>query len=282
MNLKKEICNAFNKHAATYEKAAKIQYEIGMRLLNRLSYINISPNYVLDLGCGPGIFTRFLQKKYPRAKVIGIDIAHIMLQRAKKKQTWWGNKSFITADMTSLPFQDGLFDLVFTNQVVHWSPSIPQVIKELNRVMSEQGCLMLSTLGLDTFKEINQAWSDVDCHSHSNHFPDMHDIGDYLLAERFLDPIVDMEILVGHYSSLDELLLNLKAQGVRNINSVRNQGLTGKNAWRDFVVAYQNQRTSTGKYPLTYEVIYAHGWRGSNVPLNKSNEFFFPVEGLRQ
>lgn len=51
-----EISKAFNQHATEYELAAKVQQEIGVRLLDRLQYLSIKPQRILDLGCGPGFF----------------------------------------------------------------------------------------------------------------------------------------------------------------------------------------------------------------------------------
>ncbi len=61
MNVKTELCNAFNHQAPHYEQAAIIQNEIGERLFERLSYLTIKPRYVLDLGCGTGVFLKQLK-----------------------------------------------------------------------------------------------------------------------------------------------------------------------------------------------------------------------------
>lgn len=62
MNLKNEIGNAFNKSSVSYGLAAKIQWEIGQRLIQRLDYLKINPRFILDLGCGPGTFLVHLKK----------------------------------------------------------------------------------------------------------------------------------------------------------------------------------------------------------------------------
>lgn len=282
MNLKTEICNTFNKHAVDYEQAAKVQHEIGERLFERLHYLKITPRYVLDLGCGTGVFTLMLKKHYPKAQVIGLDLAHAMLIQSRKKQGWLCKWPLVNGDMTALPFANGVFDLIFANQVIHWSQSLTAVISELNRVMNSQGCLMFSTLGPDTFKELKQAWHTVDHYAHTNEFTDMHDIGDCLLTERFVGPVVDMELLTVHYSSLKQLLQNLKAQGVRNINQARNEGLTGKKSWQAFEAAYEVAGTANGKYPLTYEVVYGHAWKGEQRRLEEGTETFIPVSQIRR
>ncbi len=278
MNPKTEICNAFNEHAFHYEQAAKVQSEIGNRLFQRLDYLKINPRFILDLGCGPGIFTILLKKKYPKAVILGIDIAYKMLLQAKQKQTFWRKWFLVNADMATLPFMDGLFDLVFANQVIHWG-TLTSLMRELNRVMSPNGCFMFSTLGPDTFKELKQAWSSVDKYAHINSFMDMHDIGDCLLRERFLDPVVDMEYLTVHYRNLKELISSLKAQGVRNINPDRNQGLTAKGHWRDFARNYESFLIKD-KYPLTYEVVYGHAWKGEQHQLESGVETFIPISKI--
>ncbi|WED44671.1 malonyl-ACP O-methyltransferase BioC [Legionella cardiaca] len=284
MSLKVEICNTFNKHAIEYEQAAKIQNEIGQRLFERLDYLKINPRYILDLGCGTGLFTLQLKKKYPKAEIVGLDLAKNMLFEAKKKQGWWRSSkwSLINGDMTLLPFATGTFDLVFANQTIHWAQPLDTVIRELNRVMNNQGCLMFSTLGPDTFKELKQAWLVVDNHAHTNEFADMHDVGDCLLKERFLDPVVDMELITVHYENLKKLLLNLKAQGVRNINEKRNGGLTGKDSWQAFEKAYQVACTKEGKFPLTYEVVYGHAWKGAQRLVDKGTETFIPISRIQR
>lgn len=281
MNQKTEICNAFNAHAVDYAQSAKVQHEIGERLFERLHYLKIKPRYVLDLGCGPGVFSYRLKKHYPDAQIIGLDLAYAMLYQAKSRQGWLKKWGLVNADMTALPFPAGLFDLVFSNQVIHWANPLSHVINELNRVMSPDGCLMFSTLGPDTFKELRQAFAAADQHAHVNDFPDMHDVGDCLQAGFFLDPVVDMEMITAHFSSLPKLLHALKSQGVRNINPARNPGLTGKQSWRVFEQAMATRCTPEGKYPLTYEVVYGHAWKGAQRRMDKGVETVISLAQLK-
>src|SRR3990167_9376022 len=218
MTIKTEIRNSFDRHAADYDQYAKIQREIGLRLFERLDYLKISPRYILDLGCGTGFFSRLLKKKYRQAEIIALDFSLNMLTHAKSKQNWRYQWPLVNADMVKMPFVNGAFDLIFANQTLHWNYPVATVFCELNRVMNTAGCLMFSTLGPDTFKELVHAWAGVDPYSHTNPLMDMHDLGDALLSEYFLDPVVDQELLTGHYASLAELLMSLKKQGMRNLS----------------------------------------------------------------
>jgi malonyl-CoA O-methyltransferase len=109
----------------------------------------------------------------------------------------------------------------------------------------------------------------------------MHIIGDSLMAERFLEPVVDMEILTVHYETSPALVRGLKAQGVRNVHANRNKGLTGRKSWENFTTAYETIRTLEGKYPLTYEIIYGHAWKGKQGVTEKGVETYFPISQLR-
>lgn len=280
INLTKEIYNAFNKNAAHYESVAKIQIEIGRRLFARLGYLKIKPNYVLDLGCGPGIFCQLLKNYYKDAEIIGLDLSLPMLQQANNKQTDECQWSLVNGDMQALPFADHTFGLIFANQVLHWGESLPIILHELKRILHTDGCLMFTTLGPDTFQELKAAWQEVDHFAHTNTFLDLHIIGDHLLATEFADPVMDLEMLVAHYNSLPSLLKSLKAQGVRNINSKRNPGLTGKQAWQLFNNAYTP--LANGKYPLTYEVVFGHAWKSADNNKQNQTETFIPVSMIKR
>lgn len=282
MTVTTEIGKAFNKHATEYEKAALIQQEIGQRLFERLDFLKIEPKYVLDLGCGSGFFTAQLKKKYPKATVIGLDLAHAMLLQAKKKQGLWRKWPLVNADMLQMPFPTGIFDLVFANQVIHWGHAMPEVFRELNRVMNTNACLMFTTLGPDTFKELKQAWQGVNAFAHVNNFVDMHDLGDSLLAEHFLEPVVDMEFLSLHYKTLPQLVRSLKSQGVKNIHPQRNHGLTSRASWGKFEHNYSLMCTKEGKYPLSYEVVYGHAWKGATRQTVEGAETRISVSAIKR
>lgn len=282
MTVTNEISKAFNRRATEYEQASMVQQEIGSRLIERLQYLKIAPQRILDLGCGTGYFSRELTLLYPKAQVVSVDLAHAMLLETKKKQGWRRRWPLIAADMKQLPFVSGSFDLVFSNQVIHWGQPLAAVFRELNRVMQVNGCLMFTTLGPDTFDELKTAWSGVDSYAHANEFIDMHDMGDCLMSEQFLDPVMDMELLTVHYKSLTQLLQALKSQGVKNIHAQRSRGLMGKNTWSQFEQNYSKLRTEQGKFPLGYEVVYGHAWKGEQRKTDKGIETLIPLSILRR
>jgi ubiquinone/menaquinone biosynthesis C-methylase UbiE len=87
--------------------------EVSNELTNE---IYLTDAKVLDVGCGLGGPCRMLADKF-NCKVTGIDLCEEYIITAKKlsKITRLTNKTkFIQADATKLPFEDGSFDIVWT------------------------------------------------------------------------------------------------------------------------------------------------------------------------
>jgi malonyl-CoA O-methyltransferase len=277
MKAKTQICKSFSRSAEHYEKNAFVQREIGERMMERLAYLTMKPRLILDLGCGTGLFAEKLSKLYPDALVIASDISLNMLHQAQKKPDVHKQRGLVQADFMQLPFEDAVFDLIFSNQVIHWASDMGGLFKELHRVLKPSGCFFFSTLGPSTFKELNAAWRSADPYAHAHAFVDMHEVGDALLRASFLDPVIDREDLSVHFSSLNALLLSLKDQGVCNVNPKRSTGLTTPAVFKRFVAAFTNCLTETGEAPLTYEIVQGHAWKGQSHHGERGHEVFMSI-----
>jgi len=276
----REISHVFNRSASIYERKAVAAGEIGQRLFERLDYLTIEPNYILDLGCGTGVFSKKLKKRYPKAVIYSLDLSKKMLLEVKNKQKWKKKWPLICADMHQLPFVDGLFDLIFSNQVLHWSHSLSVVIAELNRVMNSNGCLMFSTLGPDTFQEL--AYATAEPVIINARLLDMHDIGDCLIHAKFLDPVMDMEMLTVHHEYLIHLLKSMQIEGIRNAQKSTQKGLIGRQSWLKFMRNMKKTCTKSDKFPLTYEVLYGHAFKGAQRKTEFGIETYIPITALRK
>lgn len=103
----------------------------------------ISPkqnDQVLDIGCGNGVFSRWLTEK--GCHVCGLDFSRRALRQAKPYQN-----GTIQGDIVNLPFQDAIFDcVVFIEVLEHVPPSLEQhVLSEIRRVLKPGGTLALHT-----------------------------------------------------------------------------------------------------------------------------------------
>jgi len=105
---------------------------------------------VLDLCCGTGDLAIALNLGY-LARVTGVDFAHSMLIRAKKKSARLHSKTlvqlrpirYIEADALRLPFADGTFDLVTTAFGFRNLANYEAGLREIRRVLKPGGTIAI-------------------------------------------------------------------------------------------------------------------------------------------
>lgn len=262
-HLDKQILRrSFERAAENYDAAAVLQREVERRMFERLDLIRTAPTCILDVGAGTGTASVALAKRYRGARVIALDIAHAMLQQARRRAPWFGKMRCVCGDMEQLPIADASVDMVFSNLALQWSNDPDAVFAEFRRVLRPGGVLLFSTFGPDTLNELRASWSAVDGHTHVSAFVDMHDLGDALLRARLADPVMDVERITMTYPDAFKLMRDLKGIGAHNATAGRARGLTGKRRLQTLVDAYETFRRD-GVLPATYEVVYGHAW----VPL---------------
>jgi len=226
----------------------------GQELIDRLALLEIVPGNILDLGCGAGIEAAMLSRRYPKARVIGVDICPARFQQ--DKTTPW---TPMAGDAVALPLGAGVFDLVVANLVLPWCEPVA-AFHEIARVLRPGGAVVFSTLGPDTLQELRAAWARVDDHPHVHPFADMHNVGDALLQSGFSEPVVDVEMLSFTYGKLTSLVDDLRALGATNAMTNRRRTLTGRRRWQALADAYPPMAQDKDRFCATFEVIYAVAW----------------------
>lgn len=269
---KRRVRRAFDRAAAGYDRAAVLQREVGARLIERLDYVRLAPARILDLGSGTGGVAAALARRYPRGRILQMDLSAAMLAQARARfrwRRWRGKMQFAAGDAERLPLAAGTFDLVVSNLALQWCNDLAAVMAEFRRVLRPGGLLMFTTFGPDTLRELRQAWSAVDGHVHVSRFPDMHDIGDLMVGAGLADPVMDMEPFTLTYADVGGLMRDLKAIGAANAARGRPRGLTGKGRMQALAAAYESWR-SAGRLPATYEVVYGHAWAPQERPSRRT------------
>ncbi len=274
---KKRIREDFSKAANTYDAAAVVQEEICDRALERLQMLKLQPKTILDVGSGTGRSVSGLQKLFPHSKVIACDLALPMLLQNQTALSVCGDAEHLAIKKSSV-------DLIFSTSTFQWCEDLAQVFSECFRVLKKQGAMVFSTFGPDTLVELRQSWMQVDQSHHVHSFIDMHHIGDILLANRFMDPVVDRETIIIEYQKFRQLLADLKDTGSRGKFSTREDnfsaGLTGKAKFHQLQTAYETFRQKNGLLPASYEVIYGYACK-PNVQASASGEIRISVDNIQ-
>jgi len=283
---KKRARASFGRAANTYDAAAILQKQVREEMLSRLDLVKLSPQVILDAGCGTGAASHTLQKRFAKSQVVSLDFALPMVQKARKtrgnisllgqiKKLLGGAKhSLVCADIESLPLASGSTGLVWSNLAIQWCNDLDLALQEFHRVLQPEGLLMFSTFGPDTLKELRVATRDKTTGEGSftsvSRFIDMHDIGDALVRAGFSAPVLDVERFTLTYDDVKSVMRDLKSIGAHNATDGRARGLMGRGFLQNLEANYEQFRLGSkldgGKLPATFEVVYGHAWRGKDKP----------------
>src|SRR2546427_5884987 len=104
---------------------------VAKRLIRRLG----RSQFALDIGCGTGLITRYIQS----SRIVGVDINRWNLDRAKRRIP---DADFVQCDVEYLPLRNGLADFVICTEVVEHLYRPARALGEIARVMRANGTLI--------------------------------------------------------------------------------------------------------------------------------------------
>ncbi|MFN0196042.1 MAG: class I SAM-dependent methyltransferase [Planctomycetaceae bacterium] len=100
---------------------------------------------ILDVGSGAGqILGHVMKVTRPDVKIVACDLSTKMLQRASDRLKS-DRPSYITADLTKLPFADESFDCVTCGWVIEHLPDPAPGLSEIHRVLQPGGSVLILT-----------------------------------------------------------------------------------------------------------------------------------------
>jgi ubiquinone/menaquinone biosynthesis C-methylase UbiE len=128
-------------------RGGNIQAKLWELVLDRLNWSGAGK--ALDIGCGNGPLTIALTQRHPDAHVTGIDIwvqawdySKAVCERNAEAAGVAGRTDFQKASASALPFEDGFFDAVVSNNVFHTVSDAKdrrEVVREALRVIKKGG-----------------------------------------------------------------------------------------------------------------------------------------------
>jgi trans-aconitate 2-methyltransferase len=95
------------------------------------------PESVIDLGCGPGNSTALLARRWPKAKLEGLDSSEAMLDQARRsgvKAQWQ------SGDIPSWA-PSKRYDVIFANAALHWLDDQENLLRRLMSHVARGGVL---------------------------------------------------------------------------------------------------------------------------------------------
>ena len=255
---KQLIARRFAKARNTYSQAAQAQRQVAEKMLRFVSHaLPLSPQRVVEIGCGTGIYSQLLLQAFHPQTMTLIDLCPEMeplihelfsgyLAQATPPVT--PTLRFVAGDAEELPLPAGA-DLITSCSTIQWFEQPARFLQRCADALRPGGLLALSTFGAANLREIRTLTG------HGLHYPSLAEW--QVMAPPTLEwQHLDEEEVTLWFPSPVEVLRHLKETGVTG---------TEKQMWSRqrlarFTCSYQQQfSTASGQVPLTYHPLYLIG-----------------------
>ena len=117
-------------------------------------------NRILEIGCGDGKLWENKTLDFRNREVFLSDASSGMIEEVKKKLG--DDFSFMIFDCEQIPFKKNYFDIVIANHVLFYLKDLNLGLKEVERVLVEDGSFYCSTYGKNHMKEITELVKEFD------------------------------------------------------------------------------------------------------------------------
>lgn len=150
-NFKNITIENFSKNSQTYDVYAITQSKISIELLNLLPNNNEQNFTILEIGCGTGILTQILSKKYPNSKIIATDISKKMLNVAKSKNYYHDNIEFkiFDGDNDNIETFNQKIDFCVSSMTAQWIQNFDNLVNNITTLCD----FYFTTIGENNFIE---------------------------------------------------------------------------------------------------------------------------------
>jgi ubiquinone/menaquinone biosynthesis C-methylase UbiE len=132
--------NRIEKLAMNNPFRAMIQRRYEAPLLEKMGG-RVEGMRILEVGCGRGIGTELLFKRFGAKEVHALDVDPDMIAKARRRLSAYSAERLKLAvgDVTALNAEDGTYDAVFDFWIIHHVPDWQKAISEIRRVLKPGG-----------------------------------------------------------------------------------------------------------------------------------------------
>lgn len=138
------ILNGFDNLSA-HDYAVVVNSLLNATILQSQQFNPTDLKSLLDVGCGAGAFLSILSKRFPTAKLFGVDFSPSLVEHAQKQLA---DADIRVADILQpLPFANNSFDFTASFSVLFYLPNFSAVynlLDELHRVTKPSGYIWLA------------------------------------------------------------------------------------------------------------------------------------------
>jgi len=146
----------FGSIAREYDDYAVAQAHAADELLDFTPAVE--PDSILEPGCGTGIYTRLVARRFPEASIRAVDLSEDMVRVAREK-LHKQNVTFAVRDAEEEPQRD--FDLITSGATFQWYRDLSGTLGRYRRALRSGGALSFSYFGPRTYRELHHCLAEV-------------------------------------------------------------------------------------------------------------------------
>jgi malonyl-CoA O-methyltransferase len=276
---KAALAQQFSGAAGSYDSWATAQAEIAAQLVDRIpsgwdavpaSASGARMPLIVELGCGTGLLTAHLLKRYPRARLAGIDLASGMVEHCRRHFAE-PRTSFRVGDVEDArtlaglaqrqPERDGDVpahgaSLIASSCVAQWFADVPATLQLWSRALAPGGIMAFSCLLRGSFCELEDAyWEATRTRFCGLPLPEAATTPEFFRAAGLRVRRADEARVVAYYATSRDALRSFQQIGAVFEGQPGHQTL-GPASLRRLLARYDGFRTPLGLAPVTHRVQY--------------------------
>jgi malonyl-CoA O-methyltransferase len=274
--VKNKIAKRFSDAAQAYDKGAEVQQKIAdyflqwssLPLINDIdaaeqnAEVNNEVGQVcVDIGCGTGYLGKQVGHRF--IQWLNVDLAKGMLCVAREHSSADAaqRNAFIVGDAEQLPFGDNTMNAALSSMALQWCRSPQAVMKELYRVLMQNGTAALAIMVSPSFHSLSQAWQSQNMPSRINTFA---------TADDWLDAVHSLQWQVrshracfhSEHESVSAMLRSIKTVGANVRVEPRQQTTFSKTEFQSLSTYFQGRT----RHVLEYEVLFLECNKEDSTP----------------
>jgi malonyl-CoA O-methyltransferase len=249
---KKRVSQNFSRGAKTYDTYADVQRHMADKLEIFVHGSNKKYN-ILEIGCGTGIFSEKLLKRFPDAKIDLLDISPAMVETAREKLNNHSNLNFIVEDVENYrPAKK--YDLIFSNATFQWMNDQNELFKHLYSILDYGGKIVFSTFGEKTYFELRESLKSLDPDlKYSQRFIKLSELRD-IVEQKYRVLAADEDFFMENYKSVMSFLKAIK--GIGSNSALSNKRNFTREKFKALDKIYRKKYGNEDKIDVTNHLIY--------------------------
>jgi malonyl-CoA O-methyltransferase len=258
------VAQQFSRAAESYERGAGLHRHVAARLVEMLPEPDGSEAWrILEVGCGTGVLTDLIRRRYPEATLCAIDVAAGMTRYLREMHPNDKLLECVVADARTFA-SDRPFDLVVSSSSLHWAAPLSETMANLGRLTRAGRRLVAAVMVEHTLRELHALRRTI--------APDKvplarlagaNEVVEVVARSGFVVREKALETVQTRYRSADDFLRTIHAQGLTGGEVSRAAQLLNRSELRRLIDAYdQSYRDLHGGVYASFEVLYLDAVRG--------------------